>query len=271
MSGTIPAPGTSVFVPTPAFPAVNPFARGVPPVATPAIAAVPPAIAVTADGVLGAQFKDPYIWGYYEDGEPLFADPETGAAVSVVAFEFRRDEVICTAPQEMGAFIDYNKVSNPFTAKVRYAITGTVEDRAALFDAILEAEESLDLYDLVMPEVTFSNVNITRHDFQRTAKNGLTMILIDIYCEEIREAGGATETEETATPAAAPAVVGGPVAPVAAPAPAIATIPPNPVVGPGGALPATAVVLATANGNAAGGMALAFVPIAAVANIAAII
>lgn len=257
-------PGESVAVATPAFPAVNPFAPGVPPVATPAIDAVATVPVVTADGVIPSLFADPLQFGYYKDGIALCPD------TSVVAFEFRRDEVVCSAPQEAGAFLDYNKVSNPFTAKVRYALAGDITNRAALFDKILEAEESLDLYDLVMPEVTFSGVNITRHDFQRTSRNGVTMVQVDVYCEEIREAGDAVGTVETATPAGAPGVIVGPVQAVPAPPAAALTIPPNPAGDPGD-LPATTVVLTTRTGNAAGGTIIAAVPTTRVVNVAAII
>lgn len=286
MSGAL-IPGESITITVPPFPAVNPFSPGVPPVSTPAIDAVATPIAVTKDGITPALFIDPVPWGYYLGGVPLLPN------ASVVAFEFRRDEVVSTAPQEQGAFMDYNKVSNPFTAKVRYAVKGEIADRAVQLNIILAAEESLDLYDLVMPEGAFENANITRHDFQRTSRNGVTLIMIDVYCEEIRQVGAAGfTTGTTATPGGADAGNGGPVQPATPTGAEGATVPANPppvadgavgtgagagAVAPatsavtGAGVPDTTIIQTTPTGNAAGGAVVGEVPTTAVGDFAAII
>jgi Dit-like tail protein len=135
-----------------------------------------------------------------------------GGGLSVGDMEYRLDYRISTAPQEQGAFLSYNKVSTPFQGKVTYVISGLGSARGAFFAAIQQMQASLTLLALVMPEYTYPSCTITHSDFRRSAKEGASMIPVDIWVEEVRITGTAAYSS-TQTPAGANQVNGGTVQP----------------------------------------------------------
>lgn len=130
-------------------------------------------------------------------GQPLWGifDSQSGAPVleadSVFSVEYARDYHISDYQQENGAFASYNKVQVPFQAKVsflanqlRFNFLATAEPACA----------SLGLVTVVMPEFAYPNANLVHYGFRRTARNGKTLILFDVWCEEVRILPSATST-----------------------------------------------------------------------------
>jgi hypothetical protein len=136
-------------------------------------------------------------------------------AQSVGAVGFRSEYRISTAPQEQGAFQSYNKVQMPFDGRVTYRVGGTQAQRSSFLQQVIAAEASLDLFSLVTPEITYPSVNITHHDYRRTASAGLTLIEVDIWVEEVRVSGTTQYTNSnTGSPSGSDAVNGGAVQPL---------------------------------------------------------
>lgn len=119
-------------------------------------------------------------WGIFLDGAQAFDYN------SVVDFNYKQDWPISDYQLEDGAFQSYDKVQLPFDVKVRVASGGSESEREALLTSVMAAANTLDLYDVVTPEQTYSSCNITHIDFARTATNGVGMIVIDIWFIEIR-------------------------------------------------------------------------------------
>jgi hypothetical protein len=119
-------------------------------------------------------------WGVFLDGVPAFDYN------SVVDFDFKQDWSISDYQVEDGGFQSYDKVQLPFDVRVRVSSGGSEFERQNLLTSVLEAANTLDLYDVVTPEQTYSSCNITHVDFKRTATNGVGMIVIDIWFIEIR-------------------------------------------------------------------------------------
>jgi hypothetical protein len=46
---------------------------------------------------------------------------------------------------------------------------------------------SLDLFDAVTPERTYSNVNPTHRDYHRSADNGRGLLTVDLHCELVNQ------------------------------------------------------------------------------------
>lgn len=138
---------------------------------------------------LFAAFGQPQ-WGIYDarSGSPVLE------ADSVFSVEYARDYHISDYQQENGAFASYNKVQVPFQAKVsflanqlRYNFLATAEPAVA----------SLGLVTVVMPEFAYPSANLTHYGFRRTARSGKTLILFDVWCEEVRILPSATSTSTT--------------------------------------------------------------------------
>jgi len=105
---------------------------------------------------------------------------------SIVSVEYKKDWRVPNYPQEQGAFQTYNKVTMPYDARVQMTKGGTVAERQEFLNAIEAAAGSLNLYDIVMPEITYQNANIIHYDYRRTSTNGVGLLTVDIWLLEVR-------------------------------------------------------------------------------------
>jgi hypothetical protein len=145
-------------------------------------------------------------WGIFQDDFPVVV------ADNVVAFDYRQDFAVADYPLEAGAFESYNKVRAPFNLRFRFSAGGSLFGRQALLASIQAIDGSLDLFDGVTPEAVFPNINITHVDYHRTAERGTGLLVVDIFCLQMRVA---TAPAFTSTKAAsgANAIEGGNVQP----------------------------------------------------------
>jgi hypothetical protein len=122
------------------------------------------------------------VWGIFDEfGAPM------AVADTALSVEYRGDSRIAKYPQEQGGFRDYNKVQMPYNARVQLACGGSDTRRAAFLSAIEAAKQSTALYTVRMPDDTFENANVVAYDYRRTSKNGVTMLVVEVYLEEVRQ------------------------------------------------------------------------------------
>jgi hypothetical protein len=129
-------------------------------------------------GIFGPQ------WGIFLDGIPIVA------AQSVMSFEFRQDWTIANYPIENGSFQTYDKVEVPFVTKVRFNQGGSLSDRTNFLNSIAAIAGDFNLYDVVTPEFIYLDCNITHYDYRRTANQGLGLITVDVWLQQIIVAPG---------------------------------------------------------------------------------
>lgn len=161
-------------------------------------------------------------WGLFLDGEVAVT------ADNVASFEFKQDMRISNFPVEEGSFATYNKVQLPYDVRLQFSTGGTASDRQALIDSVDAVIASTSLFDAPTPEKVYQNLNPTHQSLRRTARNGVGLLVIDVYCEEVRvtasqqftssQQGGGTTTVMTIkhpqSPSASPQVSDGNVQPV---------------------------------------------------------
>lgn len=170
---TLPVPEVPSVPGVPPLPLTLP---GVSPFTPSALTALP--ILVTGDAAGIIAFVNTAQWGIFDDtGTPIIE------ADAVASIEYGRDYRISDYPQEEGAFASYNKVQLPYEAKVGFLIQETRENFLNEIESLLA---SLDLISVVTPEVTYASANLTHYNYRRTQRNGVTMILVEVWCEEVR-------------------------------------------------------------------------------------
>lgn len=171
----------------PIFPNI-PLAPGVP--AIPRLPGSIPAVVdlLVADvlSLLGVSLAPQ--WGLFLDGFPAVV------AESVVAFDFKKDYAISSFPIEGGSFESYNKVERPFDIRLRFTTGGTISDRQALEQSAAAVCASLDLFDAVTPEAVYSSLNPIRWDYVRKANQGVGLLTVDIFCEQVRVSASSSFT-----------------------------------------------------------------------------
>ncbi len=125
-------------------------------------------------------------WGIFLNGAPIIDGD------SVVSFDFKQDFPVSDYPVEKGGFQSYDKVQLPADIRVRYSAGGSIANRQVFLDSIEAVMNTVDLYDIVTPEITYLGYNFTHRDFRRTAANGVGLIVVDLWLTEIRVTSTAT-------------------------------------------------------------------------------
>lgn len=168
---------------------------------------------LTADApsAVGGAYGSP-MWGIFSatTGQPILQADSTGSV------EYARDYQISDYPQEQGAFASYNKVQVPFQAKVSFLIN---QDRATFLNSVESAVASLAFVTVYTPEVFYPNANLTHYSYRRESRSGVTLIRVDVWCEEVRIpsqpaqngqiANGATSSTNASSPTQSGLVQGG--------------------------------------------------------------
>lgn len=169
------------------FPNV-PFVPGVPALPRPPgfVGAVVDLVIQDALSILGLGFEQE--WGLFLDGFPAVT------AESVVSFEFKKGYSIADYPVEEGSFESYNKVQRPFDVRLRFSTGGTTADRQDLLESIDAICDSLDLFDAVTPESTYESLNPISYSYRRSAGSGLGLLIVDVFCEQVRVTASASFT-----------------------------------------------------------------------------
>jgi len=84
---------------------------------------------------------------------------------------------------------------------------GTVADRQAFEATVRAAIASTKFFEAVTPEVVYPNVNPLRMDYVRKATNGVGLLTIDVFCEEVR-VGATSSFTSSSTGSTSTATVG---------------------------------------------------------------
>lgn len=167
----------------PLYPDVPPL-PGVPPVyrgpLNPADATATPPPALTQDSVAAASAAPQ--WGIFTIRGQSALDVD-----SIVAIEPSREFRVSDYPVEKGGFASYNKVATPGELRVTVTKGGHASDRAAFLSAVDVLVASTDLFNVVTPDTAFTDVNIVRYDYRRSADQGATLLVVELHCIEIRQ------------------------------------------------------------------------------------
>jgi len=171
-------------------------ANGVPNLLIPLPAAAPVTL-LTADtaGSL-ASFGAPQ-WGLFLNGALVVS------ADSVVAFEFKQEYAISDYQVEEGAFESYNKVQIPFDVRLTFTAGGSLANREGLLNSIAAIIGDLNFYTAMTPEVAYPSVNLVHWDYKRTATNGLGLMQVNVWCEQVMVNVGSGGLTNTAAPSGA--------------------------------------------------------------------
>jgi hypothetical protein len=162
-----------------------------------------------APGVVAAANSSAGQWGIFAAGTTnIVLTPD-----SFKSLNYKQGWRIANYPMEQGAFQSYNKVQTPFEVKVAFTKGGGDSERTNFLSTLATLANSFDLYDVVTPEITYSNVSIESYDYVRTAINGAKLLTVDISLLQIRLAAAANFTN-TATPSGSGTVNGGIVQPI---------------------------------------------------------
>jgi hypothetical protein len=146
---------------------------------------------------------------------------------NVYAFDNRNEWRVSDYPVQTGSFASYNKVVIPYDVTVRLTKGGSLSDRKVFLDQIAAIAGDTNLYTVLTPERSYSNVNVTRYETIRRSGEGAYFLEVDVFLRNIIQvtaqySNTATNTSNAQNASALPPVNQGNVQPSNAP-PAAAT------------------------------------------------
>ena len=127
------------------------------------------------------------VWGVFDSNGVNVINAD-----SLYAIDYRNEWDIPKYPQEQGSFASFNKVATPFDIRLRFTKGGSNSDRATFLNNLQTVAASLNLYTVVTPEVTYQSANIVHIDYHREAREGATLLLVDVWLNEVRIVTGST-------------------------------------------------------------------------------
>ena len=187
-----------ILIPLPAFPDV-PIALGVPQLrrAIGTASTVEADVALVVADVAGLSAIAPP-WGIFDSSGNNVLNPD-----SIIAFEYRQEWKLANYPLEGGAFASYDKVQTPYETRIQMAKGGSDAVRQSFLTTMQAVAASLSLYTVVTSDATYPNVNIGNWGYRKTSRNGVSLLTIDIFLQQINVAGIATVTQTAAPDGAA--------------------------------------------------------------------
>ena len=183
---------------------------------------------VTADAAQVASLFGPHKWGIANSSGQIIV-----ACDSVISFDYSSSYNIPNYPIEGGSFTSYNKVYEPFEIKMVLALGGNnpianaiaaansgsltgvlngltgVSARTTFLQQIEAAKTSLEILSVLTPELTYPSVNVVHVDYNRNPKEGVTLLKVEIWLEQVNQTARST-VSNTVQPQSADAVTTGP-------------------------------------------------------------
>jgi len=171
------------------------------------------ALAAEVGDVVGIDLLNP------QSSQWQVLDGSTGSIIitpdTVTRFEFKGSRNISDYPVEQGAFATYNKVKEPYEirmvmicAGLNYAqsafdalglnLGASYMDKSDFIDTLEYMLDTTDVFSIVTPERTYENANLIRMDYRREAREGATMLIVDMTFEEVRQVSSALYTNSLA-------------------------------------------------------------------------
>ncbi|HIE6469615.1 TPA: phage baseplate protein [Proteus mirabilis] len=135
-------------------------------------------------------------WGIFNEyGVPLLL------ADNVISLQYENKSRVVNAPIERGSFASYNKISDPWKATVQMSKgSGGALERGAFLAQLEILSKSTLRFIIITPEFVYKFANIVGYDLAREAKDGATLIKVNVHLEEIREVTVSYAEEEVTKP-----------------------------------------------------------------------
>lgn len=135
-------------------------------------------------------------WGIFNQyGVPLLL------ADNVLSLQYQNTSQVVSAPIEKGTFASYNKVADPFKATVQLSKgSGGALERGAFLSQLEILAKSTLKFIVITPEYVYKWANITGYDLVREARDGATLIKVNVHLEEIREVTVKYDEEKVKNP-----------------------------------------------------------------------
>lgn len=124
-------------------------------------------------------------WGIYESGSSTTMAVEID---SVQEASVSEEADVPTYRLQTGSFASYNKVSESTAISLRISKGGTDTEREAFVSWLQKNVRQATVFDILTADKVFLNQTLIDYKYDRTAEDGMDMVVADCRFVEVREA-----------------------------------------------------------------------------------
>ena len=136
---------------------------------------------------LNAESGASYVYDVYmsDTQEGIFGADVTPD--SVLEMSFQAESEATSEPIEKGGFASFYKTNSPETVSLVFSFSADDAKQNNALDKIRERKENYDLISILTPTHLYENMTILSYSYNRTNTDGMTMLVLQVDFQQIKQ------------------------------------------------------------------------------------
>lgn len=136
---------------------------------------------------LNAESGASYVYDVYmsDTQEGIFGADVTPD--SVLEMSFQSESEATSEPIEKGGFASFYKTNSPETVSLVFSFSADDAKQNNALDKIRERKENYDLISILTPTHLYENMTIVSYSYNRTNTDGMTMLVLQVDFQQIKQ------------------------------------------------------------------------------------
>lgn len=136
---------------------------------------------------LNAESGASYVYDVYmsDTQEGIFGADVTPD--SVLEMSFQAESEATSEPIEKGGFASFYKTNSPETVSLVFSFSADDAKQNTALDKIRERKENYDLISILTPTHLYENMTILSYSYNRTNTDGMTMLVLQVDFQQIKQ------------------------------------------------------------------------------------
>ena len=115
---------------------------------------------------------------------------------SVLEMSFQAESEATSEPIEKGGFASFYKTNSPETVSLVFSFSSDDAKQNNVLDKIKERKENYDLISILTPTHLYENMTIVSYSYNRTNTDGMTMLVLQVDFQQIKQVAVNTDVAE---------------------------------------------------------------------------
>lgn len=122
---------------------------------------------------------------------------------SVLEMSFQSESEATSEPIEKGGFASFYKTNSPETVSLVFSFSSDDAKQNNVLDKIKERKENYDLISILTPTHLYENMTILSYSYNRTNTDGMTMLVLQVDFQQIKQVAIDTGVAQYKNPSSA--------------------------------------------------------------------
>ena len=122
---------------------------------------------------------------------------------SVLEMSFQSESEATSEPIEKGGFASFYKTNSPETVSLVFSFSSDDAKQNNALDKIKERKENYDLISILTPTHLYENMTILSYSYNRTNTDGMTMLVLQVDFQQIKQVAINTGVAQYKNPSSA--------------------------------------------------------------------